>query len=992
LEYHMIAGTKSFQAGKKSKALVSRLFVLVMTLGFSVSIGVPAAFANGCGNGGPNGGPFDGGEGSAGSPFLVSTAGQLQDLDLGVCLGYEFRQTNNIDLSGVTWTPIGTSADFTGKYDGGFHVISGLSVSGATNAGLFGTISAATIKNLILSGPVVSGSGNTGALVGYTRNGSTITKVLIQDGSVTSTGNLAGGITGMTQGAQSSITLVAVDAAVSGAANAGGLVGQVESGSASITDVSFQGSVFAGGQSAGGIVGYGINQIIDKAYSIGTITGANNHRGGIIGLSAGESASTTNSFFLDTGVTQLSSNYATAKTSTELKTLSTYSGATWAITDGASGDAVKPANNWVINEAINSSNPILAWQVGSVSSSDFLTAQSGGQVVAPTRVSATYAGVTREYLDWVLTDNAGNRAGAIWYKTRLNLSGDFEINAEIYLGDSNAGADGLAFVLQQNNTNSVTVGGGLGFNGIVPALAVEFDTYPNGVVTDHTDVTNDYWGIYNNPSVENGSAGIDQAVDPDNVAGTDVQFSLGDIEDGLWRAVRFSWVASSKTFQARIDNNRDGDFADSGELLSKTGLTLTGVRSTFGSNPVYAGFTASTGGLKSEQRVRFSSPTGLSARTFANNAPTIQDQSNQVIDLAGGAQNVDLTIADSATLQSQWRVSVSSSNTGVATATASITSATNARVALTPVAAGQSTVTVTVTDADGVSVSDSFVVTVTVTLAAVPGAATSITAAATDLSVNLSWTAPASDGGSPVTGYRVEYSINAGANWSAQTANTGSSATTATFTGLTAGESYLFRLYTFNAVGNSVVSTVSNSVDIVAPVSNAPSAPYVAPTITGGFSIGTVPADKKVAFEITGTNLEEITRVTVGDIEVRIVSQTANKLNLELPALTPGPKDLTFFFIRGSLTQKSAFVVSELSEKAAVSKVNAGLFKGFVALYAKGHEGKRFSAKVGKDWVVIPSLGSNFERIVEFTGVGYELQVRIFIDRVLVDTISLTTK
>ena len=76
----------------------------------------------------------------------------------------------------------------------------------------------------------------------------------------------------------------------------------------------------------------------------------------------------------------------------------------------------------------------------------------------------------------------------------------------------------------------------------------------------------------------------------------------------------------------------------------------------------------------------------------------------------------------------------------------------------------------------------------------------------------------------------------------------------------------------------------------------------------------------------------------------------------------------------------------------STSKVNAGSFKGYVALYAKGYKGQRMSAKVGKDWVVIASLASNFERVVEFTGAGVDVAVRIYIDRVLLDTINLTTK
>jgi len=77
---------------------------------------------------------------------------------------------------------------------------------------------------------------------------------------------------------------------------------------------------------------------------------------------------------------------------------------------------------------------------------------------------------------------------------------------------------------------------------------------------------------------------------------------------------------------------------------------------------------------------------------------------------------------------------------------------------------------------------------------------------------------------------------------------------------------------------------------------------------------------------------------------------------------------------------------------SADQKVNAGSFKGYVAVYAKGYVGQRLSAKVGNDWVVVPALASNFVRVVEFTGAGYTIAVRIYIDRVLVDTITVTTK
>jgi len=78
-----------------------------------------------------------------------------------------------------------------------------------------------------------------------------------------------------------------------------------------------------------------------------------------------------------------------------------------------------------------------------------------------------------------------------------------------------------------------------------------------------------------------------------------------------------------------------------------------------------------------------------------------------------------------------------------------------------------------------------------------------------------------------------------------------------------------------------------------------------------------------------------------------------------------------------------------------VQKVNALSFKGFVALYAKGYEGQRLSAKVGNDWVIIPGIpaaSSNIFRRLENVGAGVDCAVRVYINYALIDTINLTTK
>lgn len=77
---------------------------------------------------------------------------------------------------------------------------------------------------------------------------------------------------------------------------------------------------------------------------------------------------------------------------------------------------------------------------------------------------------------------------------------------------------------------------------------------------------------------------------------------------------------------------------------------------------------------------------------------------------------------------------------------------------------------------------------------------------------------------------------------------------------------------------------------------------------------------------------------------------------------------------------------------SADQKVNAGSFKGFVAVYAKGYKGQRLSAKIGNDWVIVNSLASDFVRVTDFTGAGVDITVKIYIDRVEVASIPLTTK
>jgi hypothetical protein len=78
---------------------------------------------------------------------------------------------------------------------------------------------------------------------------------------------------------------------------------------------------------------------------------------------------------------------------------------------------------------------------------------------------------------------------------------------------------------------------------------------------------------------------------------------------------------------------------------------------------------------------------------------------------------------------------------------------------------------------------------------------------------------------------------------------------------------------------------------------------------------------------------------------------------------------------------------------ASAEKVNVGTFKGYVALYAKGYKGQKMTAIVAGKWIKVDSLASDFERVVRYTGAGYSITTKIYIDGVQIgDAFTTMTK
>src|SRR3954447_12117866 len=79
-----------------------------------------------------------------------------------------------------------------------------------------------------------------------------------------------------------------------------------------------------------------------------------------------------------------------------------------------------------------------------------------------------------------LTAGGFRQAGSAWAKTKLNLNESFESQFKVYLHHTAPGADGIAFLVQDDGPRALGGwGGGLGYRGIRHSVAVEFDTFQN---------------------------------------------------------------------------------------------------------------------------------------------------------------------------------------------------------------------------------------------------------------------------------------------------------------------------------------------------------------------------------------------------------------------------------------------------------------------------------------------------------------------------------
>ncbi len=440
------------------------------------------------------------------------------------------------------------------------------------------------------------------------------------------------------------------------------------------------------------------------------------------------------------------------------------------------------------------------------------TTAAGGPS-APTNLTATAIGPSLINLSWDAPTNTGD--GLVQYNIEQSTNGDAE-------------SPSWSWTLSSNHPRTTQL--------VVNRTAATTYWYRVRVV-DSTGVFSPYSNIAN-------------ATTADLATAPGAPTSLTATADGP-TAINLSWTAPTSTGGTAITGYRiyvAADFTDD----------WTAVVATTGNTNTSYSHTGLRAGIRYEYRVlAINAATNIGSNSNSaaatTGAATIPGAPTSLTAVADGQTTIDLSwtapTSDGGAAISGYRIEVSTNGgSSFSQLVASHSTTSYSHTGLTAGTARHYRVRA-INSVGNSGWSNTANATTATPTATVPGVPTSLTATASGQTIiNLSWTAPASDGGAAISGYRIEVSTNGGSSFSQLVAS--QSGTSYSHTGLTAGTARHYRVRAINSVGNSGWSNTANATTAAATAPGAPTSltatasgqtiinlSWTAPTSDGGAAI-----------------------------------------------------------------------------------------------------------------------------------------------------------
>ena len=197
-----------------------------------------------------------------------------------------------------------------------------------------------------------------------------------------------------------------------------------------------------------------------------------------------------------------------------------------------------------------------------------------------------------------LTPAQNAQRGAAWHDCTLDVTFGFSLDLTVNLGSNNGGADGIAWIMQQNGPSAPATsnGGNMGYGMYVPAtnswdppffnpsIVLEFDTWQNG---NFGDPSYDHVALHRDGTNNHNSLDCLEGCPPNSIQASATN---GNIEDGQDHDVHIEWDPATMVFRMEFD----------GVERINTMIDLVG--DVFaGDSEVWWGFTGSTGGASNNQ-------------------------------------------------------------------------------------------------------------------------------------------------------------------------------------------------------------------------------------------------------------------------------------------------------------------------------------------------------------------------------------------------------